>query len=263
MNQLTLFPIDGLPLVQPGDDIGQLIVDGLIQAQLADGDIIFIAQKIVSKAEDRFVNLKDVVPDERAHEVAAKTAKDPRFVQVVLDDSKSIIRAFPGLMITEHNSGWISANSGADRSNVSPENVAMNVDHDDENQRVLLLPENADASAERIRQRIHELTGVTVAVIISDSHGRPWRMGNVGVCIGCAGLPPIWDQRGLHDLYGYELVGSEECIADELAAAAGLLMGQSAEGRPVVVIRGYQWPSHLPPQPAKTIQRPAEMDAFR
>ncbi len=129
--------------------------------------------------------------------------------------------------------------------------------------RLALLPVDADASAQGLRAGLAELTGVAPAVIVSDSHGRPWRVGTVGVCIGCAGLPPIWDQRGLHDLFGYELTGSEECLADELAAAASLVMGQSNEGTPVILVRGYALPAGVLPAPAKTIQRPKEMDAFR
>lgn len=254
-NEMMLYAVPGLPLIAPGDDLGRLIVDHLsaVARDLQDGDILVIAQKIVSKAENRLVRLADVSPDARAEEVAALTNKDPRRVQVVLDDSREIVRARPGLLIVEQNSGWICAHAGMDRSNVAPDNG------DDV---VALLPEDADASAARIRNRIHELTGKTVAVIINDSHGRPWRVGTVGVCIGCAGLPPLWNQRGLADLYGYELVASEECIADELAASASLLMGQSDEGRPVVVVRGYA-PPPLPPAPATTIQRAKETDVFR
>jgi coenzyme F420-0:L-glutamate ligase/coenzyme F420-1:gamma-L-glutamate ligase len=174
-------------------------------------------------------------------------------VQVVLDDSNEVLRVRRGLLVVEQRSGWVCANAGVDRSNIQP---------DSESDYLALLPADADASAEAIRARLAELTGVTPAVIINDSHGRAWRIGTVGTAIGCAGLPPIWNQRGLHDLFGYELVSSEECIADELAAAASLLMGQSDEGRPVIVIRGYT-PPPLPPAPARTIQRPAGMDAFR
>ncbi len=154
--------------------------------------------------------------------------------------------------MVEQRSGWICANAGVDRSNIEPER----------GETLALLPWDADASAAQLAVRLGELTGVTPALIINDSHGRAWRVGTSGVAIGCAGLPPIWDQRGLHDLFGYELMSSEECIADELAAAASLLMGQSDEGRPVVVIRGYRLPS-APAAPATTIQRSAQMDAFR
>lgn len=255
---MQLFAVPGLPLVAPGDDVAQLIVDGLAASgrRVQPGDIFVIAQKIVSKAENRLVRLNDVTPDEHAIEVAALTNKDPRRVKVVLDDSNEIVRARPGLLIVEQKSGWVCAHGGMDRSNVSP------FGEDPEDEVVALLPADADASATAIRRRLYELTDCTVGVIINDSHGRPWRMGTVGVCIGCAGLPPLWNQRGMVDLFGYELVASEECIVDELAAAASLLMGQSNEGRPVVLIRGYT-PPDLPPTPATVIQRPKATDVFR
>ncbi len=252
MTSMTLFAVESLPLINPGDDLAALIVSGLeaMQETLLAGDILVIAQKIVSKAEDRLIRLDSLQPDARDLEVAAITNKDPQLVAAVLDDSRDIIRAKPGLLVVEQSSGWICANAGVDRSNVEGSD------------RIALLPEDSDASAARIRGRLLQLTGVEPAVLINDSHGRPWRVGTVGTCIGCAGLPPVWDQRGLHDLFGYELAGSEECIADELSGAASLLMGQSDEGRPVIVVRGYQMPEALP-RPAVSIQRIAEMDAFR
>jgi coenzyme F420-0:L-glutamate ligase/coenzyme F420-1:gamma-L-glutamate ligase len=253
---MQLFAIPNLPLVQPGDDLARLIVGGLASAgeTLQPGDILVIAQKIISKAEGRLVRINDVVPSEEAVRIAATVEKDPRVVQVILDDSRSILRMRRNLFIVEQSGGWICANAGVDRSNIQA--------NGEQDEVLALLPADADASAERLRQALYEQTGVLPAVIINDSHGRPWRVGTVGVTIGCAGLPPIWDQRGLTDLFGYELKTSQECIADELAAAASLLMGQSREGRPVVVIRGYQLPD-ASPAPARTIQRAAETDAFR
>ena len=255
MTSMHLFTVAGLPSIRPGDDLAARIVDRLaaMGESLQPGDILVIAQKIVSKAEGRLVRLADVQPGPQALEYAAIVGKDPRVVQVVLDDSKEVLRVRRGLLVVEQRSGWVCANAGVDRSNIQP---------DDESDWVALLPADADASAEAIRSRLAELTGVAAGVIINDSHGRAWRIGTVGVAIGCAGLPPVWNQRGLRDLFGYELVSSEECIVDELAAAASLLMGQSNEGRPVVVIRGYA-PPPLPPAPACTIQRPKAMDAFR
>lgn len=255
MASMHLFTVAGLPSIQPGDDVAALIAGRLSAAgeTLQPGDILVIAQKIVSKAEGRLVRLADVTPSAQAEEIAAIVGKDPRVVQAVLDDSQEVLRVRRGLLVVEQRSGWVCANAGVDRSNVQP---------GDDGDYLALLPADADASAAAIRNRLIELTGVAPAVIINDSHGRAWRIGTVGTAIGCAGLPPIWNQRGLHDLFGYELVSSEECIADELAAAASLLMGQSNEGRPVVVIRGYTPPA-LPPAPARTIQRPAAMDAFR
>jgi coenzyme F420-0:L-glutamate ligase / coenzyme F420-1:gamma-L-glutamate ligase len=255
-SRMTLFAVDGLPLIQPGDDVAGLIVEHLAAQgdALEPGDILVIAQKIVSKAEGRLVRLEDVEPTPAAQEMAQTTGKDPRVTQVVLADSNAVIRARPGLLVVEQRGGWICANAGVDRSNVA---------FGESGEWLTLLPADADASAAGIRARLEELTGIAPAVIISDSHGRAWRIGTVGVCIGCAGLPPLWDQRGEKDLFGYELAVSEECIADELAAAAALLMGQGGEGRPVVVVRGYAPPAHLPPKPARAIQRPAQMDAFR
>ncbi|MCB9122530.1 MAG: coenzyme F420-0:L-glutamate ligase [Caldilineaceae bacterium] len=255
MNAMQLFAVPDLPAVQPGDDIAALIVDKLAAAgaALQPGDILVIAQKIVSKAEGRLVRLADVQPGEQARSLADVVGKEPAVIQVVLDDSNEILRVRRGLLVVEQRSGWVCANAGVDRSNVEA---------DGESETLALLPADADASAAALRARLAELTGVAPAVIINDSHGRAWRIGTVGVAIGCAGLPPIWNQRGLHDLFGYELVSSEECIADELAAAASLIMGQSNEGRPVIIIRGYA-PPDLPPAPAQAIQRPAAMDVFR
>ncbi len=252
MTALTLFAIEGIPLVHPGDDLAAMILAGLegMGERLEAGDVLVIAQKIVSKAEGRLVDLAEVTPMPAAKILAEQTGKDAPTVQVVLDDSKEIIRAQRGLLVVEQSGGWICANAGVDRSNVAGDDV------------LALLPEDADASAVRLREELIARSGIAPAVLINDSHGRPWRIGTVGVCIGCAGLPPIWNQRGLRDLYDYELAGSEECVADELAAAASLLMGQSDEARPVIVIRGYTLPP-APPAPAQTIQRPRSMDAFR
>ena len=251
---IQILPIPGIPLVQPGDDLAALIIEAAKAAGLSliAGDILVMAQKIVSKAEGRLVRLADVTPGEEAVRLAQETGKDARVVQAVLDDSTAVVRARAGVLIVEQSSGWVCAHGGLDHSNVAPE----------EEETVALLPADADASATAIRSRIMAETGATVAVLISDSHGRPWKMGTVGVCIGCAGLPALWDQRGLTDLFGYELVASEECIVDELCAAASLVMGQSSEGRPAAIIRGYTRPDAAD-APARSIQRPAERDLFR
>jgi coenzyme F420-0:L-glutamate ligase/coenzyme F420-1:gamma-L-glutamate ligase len=257
MNQtISMFSVPNFPLIRPGDDLAQHILQQLRAGgqHLQDGDILVVAQKVVSKAEGRLVKLADVTPSDQARQIAATVDKDPRVIQVILDDSRSIIRVRRNLFVVEQRSGWICANAGVDRSNVQPDEQG--------DEYLALLPLDADASAARIRHQLHAQSGANAAVLISDSHGRAWRVGTTGICIGCAGLPPIWNQRGLHDLFGYELHSSEECIADELASAASLLMGQSNEGRPVIVIRGYQLPA-APAAPAQTIQRPASMDAFR
>jgi len=255
MPAFSLFTVEDLPLFGPGDDIPGQIAEKLaaMGETLQSGDIVVIAQKIVSKVEGRMVPLAQVVPDEESERVAGVTGKDQRVVKAILDDARSIVRSFPGLLIVEQSSGWICANGGADRSNVGKE----------EDEGLLLLPEDSDASAERVRIGLKEQTGVAPGVIINDSHGRPWRFGTVGISIGCAGLAPLWDQRGRHDLFGHELVASEECIADELAAAASLLMGQGDEGYPVVIVRGYRLPAGVESKPATSLQRPAEIDAFR
>ena len=252
--QIQIIPIPGIPLVQPGDDVAALIVEAAETGgvPLLAGDILVVAQKIVSKAEGRLVRLAEVKPDAQAIQLAEETGKDARVVQAVLDDSAAVIRAREGVLIVEQSSGWVCAHAGLDHSNVAPE----------EEETVALLPADADASASEIRNRIGARTGAKIAVLISDSHGRPWRMGTVGVCIGCSGLPAVWDQRGLTDLYGYELRASEECIADELCAAASLVMGQSREGRPAAIIRGYR-PPDTPNTTARAIQRPPERDLFR
>lgn len=247
MSQMTLFPLTNLPLVAADDNIANLIVDSLetMQQQLQEGDIVVIVQKIVSKAEGRVIPLPEN-PDERARKVAVATDKEPRFVAAVLQDSTSIVHGRRGMLVVRQKSGWTCSNAGIDRSNVGVQNP--------EECQLALLPEDADASARKIRDDLLELTGVAAAVLINDSFGRPWRLGTVGVCIGCAGLAPIWDQRGRSDLFGYQFDTSEECIADELSAAATLVMGQGAEGNPVVIVRGYELPNQ-PPQPATTIQR--------
>ncbi len=257
MSSMELFPVLGIPLIQPNDSLAQIVLGQLAQMgkPLTEGDIVVIAQKVVSKAEGRLVPLSTVQPSAAAKELATVVDKDPRVVQVILDDSRSIIRSRRGLLVTEQQAGWICANAGVDRSNVKP--------GEDGEEYLALLPADGDVSAERIRQEFYEKSGIAPAVIINDSHGRAWRMGTVGISIGCAGLPPLWDQRGLTDLFGYELRSSEECIADELAAAASLLMGQSNEGQPVIMIRGYSLPANAPIAPARTLQRPAAMDAFR
>lgn len=252
---LTIAAIPGVPMITPGDDLAAILVEclGATGARFEEGDVLVVAQKIVSKAEGRLVRLADVVPGEEALRLAEVTGRDPAVTQVVLDESNEVLRARRGLLVVEQRGGWVCANAGVDRSNVRP---------DDESEILALLPADSDASAQALRARIGELTGVTPAVLIIDSHGRAWRIGTVGVTIGGAGLPPVWDQRGNQDLFGYTLQASEECIADELAAAASLVMGQGNEGRPAILIRGYVMPD-APHAPARSIQRAREMDVFR
>jgi coenzyme F420-0:L-glutamate ligase / coenzyme F420-1:gamma-L-glutamate ligase len=234
--ELTLTAVSGVPPVQPGDDVAALLLAAMQSAGLApvSGDVLVIAQKIVSKAEGRFVQLDAVHPGPQALQVAAKTGKDPRLVELILKESDEISRIGPGVLIVRHRLGFTSANAGIDRSNVA---------QSDQGETVLLLPRDPDASAERIRQHIRAQYSVDVGVVISDSHGRPFRLGTLGVAIGVAGIPALWDRRGEADLYGYALQHTDVGVADEIAAAAGLLMGQAAEGLPAVLVRGLVLPA--------------------
>lgn len=229
--RLELIALEGFPLVEPGDALAQLIADSLRHndLQLQPGDVLVIAQKIVSKAEGRYVRLADVEPGPAALELAARTDKDPRQVEVMLSESREVIRARPGVIIVEHRHGYVHANAGIDRSN-----IANSLD----DPRVLLLPLDPDASARSLREALAQLTGVTPQVIINDSAGRAWRNGTVGIAIGTAGLDPVRNQIGERDLFGNILQVTEPAVADELAAAASLLMGQSTQGLPVVLARG-------------------------
>ncbi len=250
---LNLYAIDRLPHVQEGDELADLLLQAVAGAGLTfqSGDILAVAQKIVSKAEGRAVCLADVVPGALALEVAEQTAKDPRLVELILRESSEISRMRPGVLIVRHRLGFVCANGGIDRSNVTQTDGA---------ETVLLLPENPDRSAELLRERLASLTGVSIGIIITDSHGRPFRLGTVGVAIGVAGLPALWDRRGEADLYGYILQHTEVGFADELAAAAGLVMGQAAEGCPAVLIRGLEHPGS---GSAADLIRPLGQDLYR
>jgi coenzyme F420-0:L-glutamate ligase/coenzyme F420-1:gamma-L-glutamate ligase len=252
--ELTLIAIPGIPHVQPGDHLADLLLTAVSQAHitLQNGDILAVAQKIVSKAEGRLVRLRDVQVSQQAAEVAAQTEKDPRVVQLILDESTGISRMRPGVLVVHHRLGFTSANAGIDRSNVAQGN---------EDEQVLLLPLDPDASAAALRQAIADRLGVEVGVVITDSHGRPFRLGTVGVAIGVAGLPALWDRRGEPDLYGYQLQHTDVAVADEIAAAAGLLMGQASEGIPLVLVRGLQF--RAAPGQATDLVRPKEMDLYR
>lgn len=228
--QLTALP--GLPLVEPGDSLHALVTQGLRAAsvELADGDVLVIAQKIVSKAENRYVDLADVVAGDRARTLAEEVDKDPRLVELILRQSREVVRHRPGVLIVEHKLGYVHANAGIDRSNV-----------EGGEERVLLLPENPDRSARQLRQQFVRERGLNLAVIINDSGGRAWREGAVGFAIGTAGLAPVVNLVGRRDLLGRPMEVTSVGIADELAAAASILMGQSDEGAPVVLISGAPW----------------------
>lgn len=247
-----------MPLVQPGDDVAALILAGLQAAHLtlASGDVIAIAQKIISKAEGRLVKLTEVMPSARAQELAAITQKDPRFVEVVLSESKEVLRTRFNTLIVEHRLGFVCANAGVDRSNVGPPPGG-----DDHDEYLLCLPRDPDGACRQLRERFRAATGADVAVIINDSHGRAWRQGTVGVAIGVAGFPALLDMRGHRDLFDYTLQVTQIGLADELAAAASLLMGQADEGRPVIHIRGVPYPFRE--GDGQELIRPKELDLFR
>ena len=226
---------------------------GRVGLALQDGDVVAVAQKIVSKAEGRQVRLADVTPSARAVELAAQVGKDARLMELILRESVEVSRLRPGVIIVRHRLGFTSANAGIDRSNVQTEGG--------EEEAVLLLPLDPDASAAALRAALRAATGATVGVVITDSHGRPFRLGTVGVAIGVAGIPALWDRRGEADLYGYRLQHTDVGLADEIAAAAGLLMGQAAEGLPAVLLRGLR----LPPADGRAtdLVRPRELDLYR
>jgi len=252
-SRIELIGVEGLPLVAPGDDVADLIVAALDRAELrpkAD-DIVVVAQKIISKAENRFVDLATIAPSDRARRVAAAVDKDPRLVEVILAESTRIVRQARNLLITEHRLGFVMANAGIDQSNVGPA----------EGGRVLLLPCDPDQSAEALRSRLSGHYDCPLGVIINDSFGRAWRRGTVGVALGAAGIPALVDLRGRSDLFGRALRVSIVGLADELAAAASLVMGQAAEAVPVVVVRGGTWKQ--PSCPAGALIRPAPEDLFR
>jgi len=254
MTSLEVIALEGLPFVRPGDDLVELIASALKRNGIAPraGDVLVVAQKIVSKAEGRVVDLKAVEPSAKARAIAAEVGKDPRLVEVILSESVRVVRAHWNVLIVEHRLGFVMANAGVDQSNVGPADGA---------QRVLLLPENPDHSAGALRRGLAALTGIEVAVVINDSFGRAWRQGTAGVAIGVAGLPALVDLRGRPDLFGRTLEVSVIGFADEVAAAASLLMGQADEATPVVLVRGLRWSG--PQSTAASLVRPAHEDLFR
>ena len=250
--QLSLYGVDGMPEIQPGDDLGELLVGALANQKtpLEDGDVLVVTQKIVSKAEGRVVDLRNVTPSALAIDFAQRWEKDPRAVEVVLGEAVRIVRMENGVMITETRHGFVCANSGVDASNVGTGNLDY----------VVLLPIDSDASARGIRDRVRELTGRTVAVIVSDTFGRPWREGAHDVAIGVAGIEPLWDYRGEMDNDGRELHSTIIAVADELAAATELVTNKLTRV-PAAVVRGY------PYQPGESgiapLIRERDKDLFR
>jgi coenzyme F420-0:L-glutamate ligase/coenzyme F420-1:gamma-L-glutamate ligase len=247
---LNLFALTGLPEIREGDDLPKLVVEAVrfTGRKLASNDVIVIAQKIVSKSEGRTVRLRTLKPSAEAISIAHTVQNDPRLVEVVLRESRRIVRKGPHALIVETHHGFVCANAGVDRSNVPGDDV------------VTLLPSDPDQSARILASALRKRTGKTLAVIISDTFGRPWRLGLTNVAIGAAGVPALLDLRGARDRSGKPLHATILAVADELAAAAGLLMGK-ASGTPVVVIRGYRYRPIQ--QPAASIIRPADEDLFR
>ncbi len=252
MNTIKVIAVENLPLFKKGDNLGRLICEASEKqgTPIQENDIIVVTHVAVSKAEGNIVNLDNVKPSVRALEIAQKVGKDPALVEVILKESKEIVRIGPTSIITETKQGIISANAGVDRSNVEG------------NQNVALFPNDPDSSANHIRQEIKKGTDKNVAVIVSDTHGRPLRMGEINVAIGVAGFKPIRDRRGEKDLFGYVLQVKQTNIADELASAAELVIGQANEGIPVAIIRGYEYQT-AEDASARELIRPKEKDIFR
>ena len=251
--ELSVSALAGIPLVRPGDNVADLILAGLAASglSLVRGDVVVIAQKIVSKAEGRLVDLRTIAPSPRAKALAAEVDKDPRLVELILHESSEVVRYRRGVLVVAHRNGAVLANAGIDASNVGR-------DGDDH---VLLLPEDCNRSCREIRARLAARTGVEAAVLIIDSLGRAWRNGTVGVALGAAGLPALLDLRGRPDLFGRTLRSTQVGLADEIAAASSLLMGQADEGTPVVLLRGLNLPAA--DGSADDLLRARERDLFR
>ncbi len=281
LSQITITAVPNIPLIQPGDDLAAIILERMEAAGLTveDGDILVVAQKVVSKAEGRLVRLDTVTPSARAREVARRTGKDPRLVEVILSDTHEISRMRRGLLIVEHKLGFIAANAGVDRSNVAPPEEQRSRGAEGQGNKgashpcppaplpprsewVAQLPADPDASARELRRRLMAATGAEIAVIINDTHGRPWRVGAVGIAIGVAGIAPVEDLRGHPDLFGHTLETTRVGLADQIAAAASLVMGQADEGRPVALIRGLDYQVRNDTS-ARELLRPREHDLYR
>lgn len=276
MKSLTLTPLKNIPLIRRDDDLADIIVRAVHETALTleDGDILVLASKIVSKSEGRMVDLTTVTPGERAMELARQAEKDARVVELMLQESNEVLRVRVGTIIVEHRLGFVCANAGIDHSNVSPSpneyiwrgetgspslsGKGLGVGS---GEHVLLLPTDPDASSRMIRDRIESATGKRIGIVIIDSHGRAWRIGTVGVTIGLSGIPGVVDERGWQDLFGYTLRVTVVGVADELAAAASLVMGQAAEGTPVVHVRGFPYP--LGEGSLQELLRPKDQDMFR
>lgn len=254
MTILTITALTGIPRVKPGDDLARLLIAALdangVRPQRRD--ILVVAQKIVSKSEGAFAELAKQVPSAEAQKVAATVGKDPRLMQAVLSQSRDVVRMKKNILIVETHHGFVMANAGVDQSNLEPQ---------DQNARVLLLPADPDASAAALKAKLDAHYGVEIGVVVSDSVGRAWRLGTVGLAIGAAGVPSLWDRRGEPDMSGRTLEVTEVAFADAVAASAVLVMGEGAEGKPAALIRGLDW--SVSERPAKSLLRPKSEDMFR
>ena len=251
---LKLYGLKEIPLVKKGDNIAKIIEEDLEKEDIAleDGDILLIAETLISKAEGNIIKVEDIVPSKEAIEIAEKSKKDPKIVEIILQQSNEVVAVGPNFIVTETKHGFVCANSGIDESNV-------------EDGLATPIPVNPDLSAKEIREYLEEITGKKLAVIITDTQGRAFRVGAIGTAIGCSGINPLWVRIGEEDLFGRALETTEVATADELAAAASLLMGQANEGIPIVLIRGFEAFNHLRDTETgiKPLLRPKEFDVFR
>jgi coenzyme F420-0:L-glutamate ligase/coenzyme F420-1:gamma-L-glutamate ligase len=254
VTSLSLLALEGIPEVLPGMALAPLIVAALERHSHTpgDGDVLLICQKIVSKSENRFVGLDSVEVSARAQELAARCGKDPRLVEIILRESSEVVRCAPRVLIVRHRLGHVMANAGVDQSNV-PESHS----------RVLLLPADPDASATAVRAALSKILGIAPAVVITDTFGRPWRQGVCGAALGVSGIVALLDRRGEQDRFGRELQVTQVAVADGLAAAATLVMGEGAEGRPVVLARGLPPAWRRDSARAADLLRPVAEDLFR
>ena len=250
---LIAFP--GIPLIRPGDDLASILIEAIEATGHTprDRDVLVVAQKIVSKAEGRYRRLEEVTASPRAQEIARESHKDPRLIEVILSESAEILRCKRDVVIVEHRLGFVMANAGVDQSNI---------DHGEEGERVLLLPADPDGTCRELKRRLDTHFGVAFGVIINDSFGRAWRNGVVGIALGAAGLPSLVDMVGEPDLFGRTLRVTQIGFADEIAAAASLVMGQAAERQPAVLVHGLDW-GNRPESAARALIRPKQLDLFR
>ncbi|MFW9923919.1 MAG: coenzyme F420-0:L-glutamate ligase [Candidatus Thorarchaeota archaeon] len=248
---IEIIPLKKFPIIKESDNIGKIILESLVENNLKieNNDIFVIAQSIISKAEGQIYNLEKIEPSKFAMEIALQSNKDPKLVELILQEAKNVCKFRNGVLVTETKHGFVCANSGIDKSNVPGNN------------NVTLLPKDPDISAMKIRKKIEEETKKKVAIIISDTHNRPFRLGAINIAIGCSGIEPLLSYIGKKDLFDYELKSSVTNIADQLCSAAGLIMGEANEGIPVIIIRGYKYERNE--ISARTLVRPAERDYFR